>query len=275
MDFRVVRNDITKMDIDAIVCPSNSKLKEGSGTSAAIFGAAGRDKLARACADKLRNSSSSGLPKRRKPSFRREGKVPVGRSIVTSAYALPARIIIHTVVPRWHGGAHNEYEKLSEAYISALVVADRTSCASLALPLLASGNMGFNLDVAIEVAVKSIEAYKPTNKLSDVVIVTYGSNATQKMRDLGYTVEELIDERYVQENDESYKPAVAYAAMKAKDAAEDFIDRAIEMADDLIHDDEIAALVKKVAIGVISDYVGEKFPAIGAQLKKGPIGKKK
>ena len=53
MDFKVERNDITNMAVDAIVCPSNPKLREGSGTSAAIYGKAGRDKLAKACVSKL------------------------------------------------------------------------------------------------------------------------------------------------------------------------------------------------------------------------------
>lgn len=104
MEFKVQRNDITHVEVDAIVCPQNPSLKEGPGTSAAIFGKAGRAQLKKACASK--------------------GKVRVGATVVTSAYDLPSKIILHTVVPKWRGGNRHEYEQLCEAYLSALAVAD-------------------------------------------------------------------------------------------------------------------------------------------------------
>ena len=180
----------------------------------------------------------------------------VGSSVVTSAYDLPSKIIIHTVVPKWRGGRHGEYDKLCEAYVSTLVVADRTSCESLAIPLLAAGNMGFDLRTAIKVAIKSIEAFEPRNSLRDVTIVTYGSRATQRMRDLGYAVKEIIDERYVQESDESYKPAVVHAATSAMDsaksAARTFAEKAISVADAVVNDPDVQKFVKKIVLDAMA-----------------------
>lgn len=256
MDFKVQRNDITNMEVDAIVCPSNPKLKEGSGTSTAIFSKAGRTELTNACSSKITPkvgpiASSRGPLVGLKLPFQPKATIPVGSSVVTSAYALPSNIIIHTVVPYWQDGRHDEYEKLCEAYLSALVLADRTSSQSLAIPLLAAGNMGFDLDMAIEVAIKSIVTYQPVNTLSEVYLVTYGSVATQKMRDLGYIVEEVINEKYVQENDESYKPAVAHAAESAKTAAKGFVDQALRVADDVINDPEFQEHIHDAAVGLI------------------------
>ncbi len=101
MDFCIERGNIVHCDTDAIVLPANTMLKEGSGTSHAIFSAAGRSKLTKAC---------KGI------------KVPleVGMAVPTSGYNLKASFIIHAVVPKWIDDSHNEYELLSTAYRSSL-----------------------------------------------------------------------------------------------------------------------------------------------------------
>lgn len=202
MNFKVVRNDITNMEVDAIVLPANSKLKEGSGTSQAIFQAAGRSKLQKAC--------------------KRYGTVKVGRSVPTPAFSLPSKIVLHTVVPTWRGGGNKEWQYLSAAYLSALEMADQTSCESVAFPLLSSGNNGFDTNLAISIAIESIEDFEPTHKLREVYLVTYGSYATKLMRDRGYEVEEVIDEVYALNKDESYKPGVVLAVKAGADKAPAF-----------------------------------------------------
>ena len=101
MEFKIIRNDIANMKVDAIVLPANSRLREGSGTSNAIFEKAGRKALEKEC--------------------KRYGKVEVGNSVPTLAYELDAKFILHTVVPKWKNGKQQEY---SAAYLSALSLAD-------------------------------------------------------------------------------------------------------------------------------------------------------
>ena len=128
MPFKIVRNDITKMQVDAIVLPANPQLKEGGGTSKAVFAAAGRSKLKEACAE--------------------YGHCDVGAAVPTPAFGLNAQYILHAVTPRWKDGNHEEYELLSSAYLSALKLADIMQCQSVAIPLLASGHNGFDRELA-------------------------------------------------------------------------------------------------------------------------------
>lgn len=170
MIFDVVQNDITNMAVDAIVLPANEKLKEGSGTSRAIFEKAGRKELTNACKE-LRSC-------------------PVGEAVPTRAFDLDANYIIHAVVPKWIDGEHNEYEFLSAAYLSALKVADIMSCRSIAFPLLASGNNGFDLNLAFEIARESITAFDATN-LKNVYLVVYGDTIATFLKGKGVSVANL------------------------------------------------------------------------------------
>ena len=203
MDFRIIRNDITNMKTDAIVLPANTLLKEGSGTSKAIFEKAGRAQLEKACADFLEKYHH----------------VHVGDAVVTSGFNLDAKYIIHAVLPKWIDGDHEEYALLSTAYLSVLYWADTIGCDSVAFPLLASGNNKFDLSLAFEIAKESIESFEPKNKLKDVYLVMYGARATALVRENGFDVEEMIDSRYVLENDESHKNKGHRIADEIKKAA--------------------------------------------------------
>ena len=235
MDFKVTRNDITNMAVDAIVLPANPRLREGPGTSTAIFRGAGREQLQKAC--------------------RQYGKVPVGTAVPTSAYELPSKIILHTVVPAWKGGKKDEWKLLSAAYLSALAMADQTSCESVAFPLLSSGNNGFDTNLAISIAIESIKKYEPSHKLRDVYIVTYGSGATKAMRDRGYQVNEVIDERYVLENDESYHAAMRPGKKDGAKGAQAFADKAVDEARKFWKNRKNRELVLDVAAQIVSIVV--------------------
>ena len=143
MLFEVVQNDITNMHTDAVVLPANEHLKEGRGTSHAIFEKAGRKELTKACRE-LRFCS-------------------IGEAVPTLAFKLDANYIIHAVVPKWIDGEHEEYEYLSAAYLSALKIADIMGCKSVAFPLMASGNNGFDLNLAYEIAKESFTAFESVN----------------------------------------------------------------------------------------------------------------
>lgn len=170
MIFNVVQNDITNMSVDAIVLPANEHLREGSGTSHAIFKKAGRLALAKAC--------------------RELGSCRIGEAVPTLAFNLDSNYIIHAVVPKWIDGTHQEYEYLCAAYLSALNVADLLKCKSIAFPLLAAGNNGFDLDLAYRIACESIHSFSPTN-LENVTLVVFGDTIATFVKGKGVNVVNL------------------------------------------------------------------------------------
>lgn len=176
MEFQAVKGDITTIKATAIVLPANTALKEGSGASQAIFQKAGRKELTAACKELA--------------------PVEVGSAIATPAFALPAEYILHAVVPKWQGGTKNEYALLSSAYLSCLAIADALDCESIAFPLLAAGNNGFNLRLAIQIAQESIISYKPENNLKKVFLVVYNEAAKIMMLQSGISVEPMIPPEY-------------------------------------------------------------------------------
>lgn len=185
MNFEIVRNNIADMKVDAIVCPSNKFLAEGSGTSKAIFEKAGREELKKACRTKV-------------------GQAKVGLAVATPAFNLDAGIILHAIVPKWKGGNYDEYALLSSVYQISLDIADKSNCESIAFPLLASGNKGFDKELAYEIAEETIIHFEPKNKLNKVFLVVYDMDTMAVMRELGIEVKEHIDEIYVLSNDERY-----------------------------------------------------------------------
>jgi O-acetyl-ADP-ribose deacetylase (regulator of RNase III) len=222
MQFEIIRNDLTNMAVDAVVLPANLRLREGSGTSKAIFEKAGRKELEKAC----------------KGALRKYGQLDVGGAIPSLAYKLEAKYIIHAIVPKWVDGEHHEYELLSSAYLSALGMADVMSCESIAFPLLASGNNGFDLNIAFEIAKESIESYEPTNKLKRVMLVLYDAKAMQIARTQGFFIEEVIDDVYILANDESYESPGQRALNGGMDLAGKFLDDGINMAMAYLDDQE-------------------------------------
>ncbi len=169
MEFSAVKGDITKVHTDAVVLPANEMLKEGRGTSEAIFKKAGRKKLTEDC-DKL-------------------APIPQGAAIPTSAYNLPSKYIIHAVVPKWTGGNNNEYNELSSAYLSALRTADEMGLRSIAFPLLSAGNNGFDPRMSIAIAKESIDWYQPVN-LENVYIIIYTDTVKALVLSIGIPVKD-------------------------------------------------------------------------------------
>ena len=239
MDYIVTRNDITLMDVDAIVLPANSKLKEGSGASTAIFRKAGREELTKACADITRKKSD----------------ISVGTAVPTLGFDLEATYIIHAVVPQWRDGHSNEYELLSSAYYSSLELADLLSCESVAIPLLAAGNNGFDLDLAIEIALKSIDAFEPSNRLTEVHLVIYGMRAADKFRKLHIPFSEEIDEAYVLGHNESYHPQQRKPKRGLKNVAKKYLDEAIKQAGEYFSDPENVKKIVQFGIGIVVDRI--------------------
>ena len=167
MDFIITNTNIVRVAADAIVLPANKYLKEGSGASRAIFEAAGRKELTQACEE--------------------IGHCDMGSAVVTLAYNLDAEYIIHAVVPKWIDGKHNEYELLSTAYLTALSLADVMECKTIAFPLLASGNNGFDAELSLRIANDSFKSFKGKN-LQNIILVIYGDKVVQMVRKNGLKI---------------------------------------------------------------------------------------
>ena len=184
MPFLMIRNDITKVTADAIVNPANRNLLQGSGTSRAIYQAAGEQELTAAC--------------------EAIGHCDLGRAVCTPAFGLPAKYIFHAVCPAWQGGGFGEAEQLAGAYHSALELAAEYHCESVAFPLLSSGNYGYPKEQAFRIAVDTITQYVMEHDLT-VYLVLYDRHSLAVSRKLFTSVEEYIDDHYVAQNDESYQ----------------------------------------------------------------------
>ena len=184
MPFLMIRNDITKVAADAIVNPANRNLLQGSGTSRAIYQAAGEQELTASC--------------------EAIGRCDLGRAVCTPAFGLPAKYIFHAVCPAWHGGGFGEAEQLASAYHSALELAAEYHCESVAFPLLSSGNYGYPKEQAFRIAVDIITQYVMEHDLT-VYLVLYDRHSLAVSRKLSASVEEYIDDHYVAQNDESYE----------------------------------------------------------------------
>ena len=184
MPFLIIRNDITKVAADAIVNPANRNLLQGSGTSRAIYQAAGEQELTASC--------------------EAIGRCDLGRAVCTPAFGLSAKYVFHAVCPAWHGGGFGEAEQLAGAYHSALELAAEYHCERVAFPLLSSGNYGYPKEQAFRIAVDTITQYVMEHDLT-VYLVLYDRHSLAVSRKLFASVEEYIDDHYVAQNDESYE----------------------------------------------------------------------
>jgi O-acetyl-ADP-ribose deacetylase (regulator of RNase III) len=151
MPLEIVRNDITKMHTDAIINAANSQLLQGGGVCGAIFSAAGAERLQSEC-DSI-------------------GYCEVGSSVISKGYDLPAKYIIHTVGPVWHGGLQNEEMLLKSCYLSSLRLALENDCSSIAFPLISSGIYGYPKDKALQVAISAIGTFLLEHELTVYLVV--------------------------------------------------------------------------------------------------------
>ncbi|WP_297216774.1 O-acetyl-ADP-ribose deacetylase [uncultured Desulfovibrio sp.] len=136
--IHVVEGDITREQVDAIVNAANEGLLGGGGVDGAIHRAAGPELLA-AC--------------------RLLGGCPTGGACITPGFRLPARYVIHTVGPVWHGGFQGEPGLLASAYRSSLLTAGDNACRTVAFPAISTGVYGYPADMAAQIAVKTIATF--------------------------------------------------------------------------------------------------------------------
>jgi O-acetyl-ADP-ribose deacetylase (regulator of RNase III) len=155
----VVQSDITKQKIDAIVNAANERLLGGGGVDGAIHRAAGPEL---------------------KEECRKIGGCPTGEARITKGYRLPARHVIHTVGPVWHGGAKGEPEQLAACYRNSLELAVDNGIATIAFPGISTGVYGYPLEAATRLAMTTVrDCLAGMPSIEEVRFVTFGEQATE------------------------------------------------------------------------------------------------
>ena len=173
MPLTMIRDDITHIRADAIVCPTDSTFSGSGGTDRAIRRAGG-PALDAAC--------------------RTLGRAAPGEARITPGFGLPCRYVIHTVGPVWHGGTSSETAVLSLCYRSALALALQAGCETVACPLLAAGSLGFPRETALQTAVQTISAFLSDCDLT-VFLVVFDRDSFQISRSIYGDIAAYIDDR--------------------------------------------------------------------------------
>ena len=176
MPLRIIRQDITKMRVDAIVNTTNQHLFPGGGVDAAIHDAAGQ-RLLEACG-KL-------------------GGCPLGEARITEGFDLPAKYVIHTVGPEWQGGESGERALLRSCYRESLALAEKNGCETVALPLISSGLYGYPKDKVLKEAVDVISDFLSSHEM-EVFLLVYDKSAYTISRELYSDVQTFVDNFYVE-----------------------------------------------------------------------------
>ena len=162
--IEIVRGDITKLEVDAIVNAANTTLLGGGGVDGAIHRAAGPELLA---------------------ECRTLGGCEPGKAKITRGYRLPARFVIHTVGTIWRGGKHGEPETLADCYRNSLQLAVENEIKTIAFPAISCGAYGYPVEEAAQIAAKTTREFlAKADRLEKVIFVLWGDEIYDAYRQL-------------------------------------------------------------------------------------------
>ena len=176
MPFKIVRNDITKMHVDAIVNTANEAPQYSSGVDTAVYHAAGEKEL---------------LAERKKIGWMNEGDVAI-----TPGFKLPAKYIIHAVSPCYIDRTFGEEELLRNCYSKSLQLAYENKCESIAFPLISTGSFGYPKEEGMRIALDEINAFLLKHDML-IYLVVFDTAATKLGLSLYPNLEVYIDQNYV------------------------------------------------------------------------------
>ena len=158
-EIEILKGDITKLKVDAIVNAANRSLLGGGGVDGAIHRAAGCELL---------------------EECRTLNGCKTGQSKITKGYKLPSRYVIHTVGPVWHGGKSNERELLKSCYETALNLAKENGIKTIAFPAISCGVYRFPLEEACKIATDTVEGFINSNNcIEKVVFIGINDNVVE------------------------------------------------------------------------------------------------
>ncbi len=182
MPFKIVRNDITKMNTEAIVNTANDHATVGTGCDYAVYMAAGYDELLKYREEKI-------------------GFVPEGDAFITPGFKLQAKYIVHAVSPLYMGGDQGEEVKLRSCYRKSLQLAKENNIKSISFPLISTGGFGYPKEEGMRIAVDEINAFLLGNDM-DIYLVVFGAKATLLGEKIYPDLEAYIDHNYVKDKRE-------------------------------------------------------------------------
>ena len=182
MPLQIIRQDITKMAVDAIVNTTNEEMVGYSGVDLAVHTLAGGE-LDEEC--------------------RRIAPLGLGQAKLTRGYGLPAKYIIHTSGPVWRGGLMGEDIILRSCYVESLRLAVESGCQTVAFPLISSGVYCYPKDQVLKFAVQTITEFLFEQELT-VYICVFDRTSYSFSKKLFDDINEFIDDEYVEEHDEDF-----------------------------------------------------------------------
>ena len=157
--IKIIKGDITKIRVEAVVNAANRALSGGGGVDGAIHRAAGPE-LLKEC--------------------RLLGRCDIGKAKMTKGYNLPAKYVIHTVGPVWQGGGHAEEEKLADCYRNSLKLAVENKIKTIAFPAISTGSYGFPIEKAAPLALKEVKTFLEKNEtIKEVIFVLFSDKDFQ------------------------------------------------------------------------------------------------
>ena len=160
----IVRGDITKLEVDAVVNAANTTLLGGGGVDGAIHRSAGPELLA---------------------ECRTLGGCKAGEAKITRGYRLPARFVIHTVGPIWHGGKHDEAQTLANCYRNSLKLAVENEIRTIGFPAISCGAYGYPIEEAAHIAFKTTREFLAlSDEIEKVIFVIWGEDVYNAYRRL-------------------------------------------------------------------------------------------